>query len=167
MKNNRGKFPIRCIILLLTIANPFNSLAFGEAIANQANCDKAKIALLLKDVEDSDYKLSLEPRRPFKVTRDFSEIAQKHIPIDCDVAGLMIDLTDVGFKLSKTAHDGTYRDVTESEWKHSLKQPHFFASILLHQEKWFNFFPQILQIEIVYELGRVKLVKAIIIYQYL
>ncbi len=161
----KSNLPRLIMIVFLTIANPFNSLAFAEVNANQANCDKEKIALLLNDIEVSEEKSHMEPLNT--ANKDFSEVARKYIPVDCDVTELMIDLTDAGFKLSKTGHYRTYFDVTESERKHSLQQPHFFASILLHQEKWFRISDHILQIEIAYELGRVKLVKAIVIYMYL
>lgn len=165
----RAPFPIilfiKGIILLLAIINPLNTLALGEVIANQEGCDKARITLLLNEIESFEEKSHFETLNT--VNKDFSDIARKYILIDCDIAGLMIDLTDVGFELSKKANERTYRDVTDSERKHSLKQPYFFASILLHKDKWFRISDHILQLEIGHEFGRVKSIKAIVIYMYL
>ena len=72
------------------------------------------------------------------VNSDFSSIAGNYIFIGCDIASLMIDLNDAGFKLSKVGHYRIYADLklTAAEIKLRQEKPHSFASIDLHQDHW-------------------------------
>lgn len=141
----------------LLIINLFTSIALAEESTKKSTCSIDNINELIKNIENFDDKTNIK-YFPY----DVSSITNNSYILNCNVVDIIFILQDAGFKLSRNAKETTYKNMTAIEIDQSRNRPHFFAVIQMFKNRSYWIYP-LLQLEIAYELGQVKLVKALII----